>query len=123
MSVEWIRRCCLAFPHATEQVQWGDNLVFKVGGKIFAIAALEPSAQFASFKVTPGEFADLTEQPGVVPAPYLARAQWVALESESALPAAEVKKLLRQSYDLVFAKLPKKTQAALAQRGGKAKAT
>ena len=123
MSVEWIRRCCMAFPHATEQVQWGDNLVFKVGGKIFAIAALEPAAMFVSFKVTPDEFGELTERPGVIPAPYLARAHWVALESEDAVPVAEVKKLLRQSYDLVFAKLPKKTQAALGQRAGRAKAT
>ncbi len=123
MSVEWIRRCCMAFPHATEQVQWGDNLVFKVGGKIFAIAALEPSAMFVSFKVTPDDFAELTERPGVIPAPYLARAQWVALESEDAVPGAEVKKLLRHSYELVFAKLPKKAQAALGQRAGRAKAT
>ncbi len=113
----------MGFPHATEQVQWGDNLVFKVGGKIFAIAALEPSGRVVSFKVTPGDFADLTERPGVIPAPYLARAQWVALESEDAIPVAEVKKLLRQSYDLVFAKLPKKTRATLGQRAGRAKAT
>jgi predicted DNA-binding protein (MmcQ/YjbR family) len=123
MGVEWIRRCCMTFPHATEQVQWGDNLVFKVGGKIFAIAALEPSERVVSFKVTPSDFADLTERPGVIPAPYLARAQWVALESEDAMPGAEVKKLLRQSYDLVFAKLTKKTQATLSQRAGRAKAT
>ena len=113
----------MAFPHATEQVQWGDNLVFKVGGKIFAIAALEPAAILVSFKVTPDDFAELTERPGVIPAPYLARAQWVALESEDAVPVAEVKKLLRHSYDLVFAKLPKKMQATLGQRAGRAKAT
>ena len=45
--------------------------------------------------------------------PYAARAKWVALESQDALPAAEIKKLLRKSYELVLAKLPKKTQAAL----------
>ena len=123
MSVEWIRRTCMAFPHATEQVQWGNNLVFKIGGKIFAIAGLEPSGMFASFKVTPDEFAELIERPGVIPAPYLARAHWVALESEDALPSAEVRRLLRQSYDLVFARLPKKAQAALGYRGGRAKAT
>jgi predicted DNA-binding protein (MmcQ/YjbR family) len=66
-----------------------------------------------SFKCTPEDFAELTERPGVIPAPYMARAQWVALESQEALPAAEIKKLLKKSYDLVLAKLPKKTQAAL----------
>lgn len=115
MSVEWIRRCCMAFPHATEHVQWGYDLVFKVGGKMFAVTALEPAPVFLSFKCTPEGFAELTERPGVIPAPYLARAQWVALRSEDALPPAEVKKLLRQSYDLVFAKLPKKLQTTLGE--------
>ena len=46
-------------------------------------------------------------------APYLARAQWVTLETEDAIPRPELKRLLRQAYDLVFAKLPKKTQAGL----------
>lgn len=122
MSVEWIRRCCMAFPHATEQVQWGYDLVFKVGGKMFAVTPLEPAAVFLSFKCTAEGFAELTERPGVIPAPYMARMQWVALQSEDALPAAEVKKLLRQSYDLVFAKLPKKVQSALAEPAVKKKA-
>ena len=66
-----------------------------------------------SFKSAPEEFAELTEQPGVVPAPYLARAHWVALETDDALPRAEIQRRLRRAYDLVFARLPKKTQAAL----------
>lgn len=113
MSVEWIRQCCMSFPHATEQVQWENDLLFKVGGKMFAATPLIPAPVFLSFKCTPEDFAELTERPGVIPAPYLARSQWVAIESEDALPAAEVKRLLRQSYDLVFAKLPKKTQKEL----------
>ncbi len=115
MSVEWIRRCCMALPRATEHVQWGYDLVFKVGGKMFAVTPLEPAPVFLSFKCTPEAFAELTERPGVIPAPYLARAQWVALQSEDALPPAEVKPLLRQSYSLVFAKLPKKLQTTLGQ--------
>lgn len=113
MSVEWIRKCCMSFPHATEQVQWENDLLFKVGGKMFAATPLIPAPVFLSFKCTPEDFAALTERPGVIPAPYLARAQWMAMESEGALPAAEVKRLLRQSYDLVFAKLPKKMQKEL----------
>jgi predicted DNA-binding protein (MmcQ/YjbR family) len=103
----------MGFPHATEQVQWGADLVFKIGGRMFAVAALEPAPVCLSFKCTPEDFAELTERPGVTPAPYLARARWVALESEDALPAAEIKKLLRKSYELVFAKLPKKSQKEL----------
>ena len=114
MSAEFVRRYCLSLPHATESVQWGNDLVFKVGGKMFAVTVLEPSKVWLSFKVPPEQFPELTERQGIIPAPYSARYHWVALESEDALGAAELKHLLRQSYDLVFGGLPKKTQAALA---------
>ena len=114
MDHDFVRAVCGKLPHTTEQVQWGSNLVFKVGGKMYAVTSLEPSAVCLSFKCTPEDFAALTELPGIIPAPYLARAQWVALESEDALPAAEIKRCLKQSYDLVFAKLTKKQQAELA---------
>ena len=111
MSVEWVRRYCLSLPHTTETVQWGSDLVFKIGGKMYAVAALEPGRVWMSFKCSPESFAELTERESIIPAPYLARAQWVALESEDALPAAELKRSLRQAYELVLAKLPKKTKA------------
>jgi predicted DNA-binding protein (MmcQ/YjbR family) len=113
MDIEWVRRYCMKLPHTTETVQWGADLVFKIGGKMYAMVALEPAPVCMAFKCSPEDFAELTERPGVIPAPYLARAQWVALESQEALPAAEIKKLLRKSYELVLARLPKKTQAAL----------
>jgi predicted DNA-binding protein (MmcQ/YjbR family) len=113
VDVDSVRRFCTALPHATETVQWGNDLVFKVGGKMFAVTALEPSKVWLSFKVTPEQFAELTERQGIIPAPYLARSHWVGLESEDALGAAELKRFLRQSYDLVFTGLPKKTQATL----------
>lgn len=113
MNLDWIRRICMSFPKATEHVQW-ESLVFKVAGKIFAIAALEPREHLLSFKCTQENFAELTEIPGIVQGPYLARRQWVALESEDALPADELRRRLRTSYDLVVAKLPKKVQADLA---------
>jgi predicted DNA-binding protein (MmcQ/YjbR family) len=113
MALEWFRRHCLSFPHATETVQWGNDLVFKVAGRMFAVLALEPGEHLCSFKCSPENFAEMIERPGIVPAPYLARAHWIALESEDAMPRAEVKRLLREAYDLVFARLPKKQQAAL----------
>ena len=117
MDIEWVRRYCMAMPHATEQVQWGHDLVFKVGGKMFAAGPLEaPFDVCLSFKAGPEEFAELCERPGIMAAPYMARAHWVALEDWDVLPAAELKRLLRQSYDLVYARLPKKTQAELASR-------
>jgi len=69
----------------------GADLVFKIGGKMFAVAALEPGPVSMSFKCSPEDFAELTERPGVIPAPYLARAQWVALETQDALPATEIR--------------------------------
>jgi predicted DNA-binding protein (MmcQ/YjbR family) len=113
MNVDWLRRYCKSLPHTTEDVQWGADLVFKVGGKMYAVAPLEPAPVCLSFKCTPEDFADLTQRPGIIAAPYLARASWIALESEDALPAAELKRLLRTSYDLVLARLPKKSRAAM----------
>ncbi|MGB8474517.1 MAG: MmcQ/YjbR family DNA-binding protein [Candidatus Acidiferrum sp.] len=113
MNIEGIRDLCLSFPHTTEHIQWGDNLVFKVAGKIHAIALLHPARIWLSFKVSPDKFAELTELPGIIPAPYLARAKWVALETKDALPLEELAALLRESYDMVVAKLPRKTRDLL----------
>ena len=113
MNVDRLREVCLSFPGATEQIQWGYDLLFKVGGKMFALTPLEPAPVCLSFKASPENFAELTERPNIIPAPYLARAQWVALQTRDALPAEELARLLRESYDMVFAKLPKKTRDAV----------
>jgi predicted DNA-binding protein (MmcQ/YjbR family) len=113
MNVDQLREVCLSFPGTTEQVQWGCDLVFKVGGKMFAVTPLEPAPVYLSFKASPENFAELTERPHIIPAPYLARAQWVALQTRDALPAEELARFLRDSYDLVFAKLPKRTRDTL----------
>jgi predicted DNA-binding protein (MmcQ/YjbR family) len=113
MDVDWLREVCLSFAGATEQIQWGSDLLFKVGGKMFAATPLEPASVCLSFKASPESFAELTERPDIIPAPYLARAQWVALQTKDALPAEELARLLRDSYDMVFAKLPKKTRDAV----------
>jgi predicted DNA-binding protein (MmcQ/YjbR family) len=114
IDIDFLRRQCMSLAGTTEQVQWGYDLVFKVGGKMYAVAPLEPAPVCLSFKCSPEDFADLTERPGIIPAPYMARAQWVALEHEEALSAAEMKRYVRRSYELVRAKLPKKIQAELA---------
>ncbi|HKM67219.1 MAG TPA: MmcQ/YjbR family DNA-binding protein [Candidatus Acidoferrum sp.] len=119
MNIDQLRKVCLAFPGATEQIQWGDDLLFKVGGKMFALAALEPAAVWISFKASPENFAELTERPGIIPAPYLARAKWIALETRETLPSAEIAQLLRESYELVLAKLPQKTRQ-VSTKGGRA---
>lgn len=113
MNVDWLRGFCKTLPHTTENLQWGADLVFKVGGKMYAVAPLEPAPVCLSLKCTPEDFADLTQRPGIIAAPYMARASWIALENEDALSGADLKRLLRTSYELVLAKLPKKARAAL----------
>ena len=114
-DIDWVRDLCLAFPHATEQVTWGADLTFRIGGKIFAVACLEPAKVWLSFKCSAENFAELSERRGIIPAPYLARAQWVALEAKDAVAKKELASLLRESYELVLAKLPRKTREALLQ--------
>ena len=114
MNPDWVRAHCLALLHTTEEILWGDDLVFKIGGKMYAVVVLAPRHKVVmSFKCTPEIFADLVERPGIIPAPYSARSHWVALEREDALPRAEIKRLIRDSYDLVIARLPRKKQAEL----------
>jgi predicted DNA-binding protein (MmcQ/YjbR family) len=105
MNVDAIRRFCLAFPHATENLQWGDNLCFKIGGKIFVTLGLD-NPQLC-FKCTPEMFAELIEREDVRPAPYVGRYKWVMLDRLDALPNDELEELIRQSYDMVAAKAPR----------------
>ena len=114
MNIDQLRKFCLSLSGSTEQIQWTDHLLFKVGGKMFAITALEPSPVWLSLKANPEQFAELVERPGVIPAPYLARAKWIALESRETLSHPELEALLRESYELVLAKLPEKARRAVA---------
>jgi predicted DNA-binding protein (MmcQ/YjbR family) len=115
-DIDWVRDLCLSFPHATEQVTWGADLTFRISGKIFAVTVLEPAKVWLSFKCSAENFAELTERAGIIPAPYLARAQWVALETRDALSREELATLLRESYDFVFAKLPRRIRESLLQQ-------
>jgi predicted DNA-binding protein (MmcQ/YjbR family) len=117
MNADWVRKTCLAFPGAFEQVVWEGDLTFKVAGKMFAHTVLEVAPVWLSFKASDENFVDLTERPNVIPAPYLARAKWVALETKDALPLDELATLLRESYDLVVAKLPAKIRSNLNAAG------
>ncbi len=113
MDIESLRAYCLTFPHATENIQWGHDLCFKVMGKMFVVAALEIEARpRLCFKCTPETFAELTERDGMAPAPYVGRYGWVGLESLDTLTVRELKPLIVTSYELVAAKLPKRKKTA-----------
>jgi predicted DNA-binding protein (MmcQ/YjbR family) len=108
MDVDSIRAFCLSFPKATEKLQWGDDLCFKVGGKIFAMLGLDDPR--LCFKCTPDTFAELIEREDIRPAPYVGRYKWVMLARLDAATDAELKDLIHQSYSMVSAKAPKKTR-------------
>ena len=111
MDLEQIRTYCLSLPHVTERVQWGNDLLFCIGEKMFAVAGLDAKYPTKlSFKCTPEKFAELVEREGVIPAPYVARYHWVALEDLEAVDKKELKELLQNAYQLVHDKLPIKVQ-------------
>jgi predicted DNA-binding protein (MmcQ/YjbR family) len=106
MNVDEIRKYCLAFPEATENLQWGDDLCFKIHGKIFATVALTAVPQKLCFKCTPENFAELIEREDIHPAPYVGRYNWVILHRLDALRTDELEDLIRQSYEMAEAKAP-----------------
>ncbi len=117
MDIDAIRQYCLSFPHTTENVQWGYDLCLKVDGKLFTVMPLEVAPAALSFKCSPENFVELCERPGVKPAAYMARAQWVSLEKLNTLPDSELRDLIAEAYRLVWERLPKSRRAAL--EGGK----
>ncbi len=106
MNVDSIREFCLEFPQATEKLQWGDDLCFKVRGKIFAIVGLDDPQ--LCFKCAPETFAELIEREDIRPAPYVGRYKWVMLDRLNALPWDELRERIKESYEMVAAKAPGK---------------
>lgn len=99
---------------ASEDIKWGADLVYSVGGKMFCVFLLkEGLASTCSFKVEDERFLELTGVPGVIPAPYLARAKWVQVQPGHALAAADLDALVRRSHALVARGLTKKLQREL----------
>ncbi len=115
MNIEELQELCLSFPHATEDVKWGNDLCFSVGGKMFCATGLDQASSQISFKCTPEKFAELIERDGIIPAPYVARYHWVAVEKADALTDDEFEDLISKSYLMVFQKLPQKMRSSLSK--------
>lgn len=107
MDIETLKKICADLPGVTEDVKWEDNYCLMVGEKMFCITSLDPPHAL-SIKVKDEEFAELTERPGIIPAPYLARYKWVLVEEAGSLSSKEWRHYIRQSYELVKAGLSKK---------------
>lgn len=108
-TADSLRELCLSLPDSTENLQWGENLCFKVRGKIFAIVDLSQGKLTPiTLKCEPEKFDELLDVEGISQAPYVGRYKWILLENSAVLPSSELEALIRQSYDLVVAKAPKK---------------
>jgi predicted DNA-binding protein (MmcQ/YjbR family) len=119
MRLHALRHFALSLPHTTWVKQWGECLVYKVADKMFLIITLDgETIEGVVFKCTPEEFDELTDIDGVIQAPYCAKRHWVKVSDLMVLSPAELERRIRRSYDLVVAKLPKKTQAKLLVPGG-----
>jgi len=115
MDESALRKLTAAWPGVEAGIKWEDDLVFTVAKKMFCVTCVHgPHAGSMSFKVEDERFLELTERPGFIPAPYMARSHWVQIADPKKLRAAELQAFVRRSYELVRAKLPKKTQRELA---------
>jgi len=114
MNLETARQYSLALPHATEEIQWENHLLLKVGGKMFAIFALEPDGPVLSLKTSPERYAELVECDGFAPTSHnMWKYQWISLERYDVVRDDELRELLRGSHDLIYAGLTKKKRAEL----------
>jgi predicted DNA-binding protein (MmcQ/YjbR family) len=113
MDFDKIRKVCLSFPGATEGVKWEHHICFMVGEKMFCITTIDDGAEDVSIKVSDEDFDALTERDGIIPAPYMARNKWVRVERYKYLKPKEWEHYLRESYELIKSKLPKKIRESL----------
>jgi len=107
MDIEKLRDICTSLPHVTEDVKWGNDLCFLIGEKMFCVTGFETPLKI-SLKVTDEEFDELSNSPGIIPAPYVARYKWVLVEDVNRFTMQQWEFYIKQSYELVKAKLPKK---------------
>lgn len=113
MNIEELRKFCLAFPGATEDIKWGADLCFSVGAKMFAVTSADANSGGLSFKCTPEKFDELIERAGIEPAAYVGRYKWVHLKDTAVMSAEELRSLIGKSYELVFDKLPPKIKKTI----------
>ena len=137
MDAERLRAFLLTLPHVAETMQWGANLVFwvgdkAIGGKMFALLNLdEPSPDeisgrkprpVTSYAAGSARMSELLELDGLIPAPYFARANWVAALRWDVFSAADWQRELRAAHALTLARLPPKVLATLALPAAKQRA-
>ena len=117
MDLAEFREYCLTKPSATEGTPFGpDVLVFKVSGKMFALAVLDELPTTVNLKCDPDLALDLRDRyEQVRPGYHMNKKHWNTVEIENAIPDAELRKMIDHSYELVIKRLPKPRAKAAAQ--------
>jgi len=115
VTYEEFNAFCRALPATTYVVQWGGAHVWKVGGKVFAIASGHDDEPSITFKVSDIAYEMLKEQPGLRPAPYLASRgmKWIQDFAKPGLSDAALRDYIRQSHIIVSQGLPNKRRIEL----------
>ncbi len=118
MTVEQLDDLCARWPGDSRAIKWEVDLVHSVANKMYAVlCTLGNERGRLSFKVEPDRFLELSEQPGMAPAPYVARVFWISVTEPERFSHAELAGYVRRSYELVRANLSKKMQVALDGKG------
>jgi predicted DNA-binding protein (MmcQ/YjbR family) len=112
MDLAKFREYCLSKPQATEGTPFGPEVVvFKVGGKMFALASLDEVPVTANLKCDPDLALDLRDRyEQVRPGYHMNKKHWNTVEIGSGIPDAELRKMVDHSYELVVQSLPKATR-------------
>ena len=115
MTHDALRRAALALPNATEDQPFGpENVVFRVGGKIFALLALDASPPSLNYKGDPEALVDQRERYGSVrPGWHMNKRHWNTLVADGEVPEDEVRAWLADAHRLVHAGLSKTLREAL----------
>lgn len=113
MTIEEIQQICSSLESVTEDIKWGEHLCFNIGGKMFLITSPDRVPPSASFKASDEDFHELSSREGFMPAPHLARYKWIYIEDISLLGRKHWEHYIKQSYQMVVAKLPKKKKKEL----------
>ncbi len=113
MDIETLRLICKSLPNVTEDIKWENHLCFCIGDKMFLIAGLDEVPVSVSFKTDDEDYHKFSARKGFFPAPYLARYKWIHTSDINNAGRKEWESIVRKSYELIKAKLPKKIKNSL----------
>ncbi|NOX98662.1 MAG: MmcQ/YjbR family DNA-binding protein [Verrucomicrobia bacterium] len=118
MYAEDVRKVLLSKEHVFEETPFGPEvLVYKVGGKMFALLTIEEVPVRMNLKCDPERSLDLRDRhESIIPGYHMNKKHWNTLVLDQMLPERLIRELIDHSYDLVFASLTKKVKESLDMR-------